>query len=69
MNRTEMIDALADQMPSIIGFPKVDARYDFNQPTPVNVAGYYQKNILDGKRHSPERRHGACSHTDQARPV
>ena len=31
---------------------KVDARYDFNQPTPVNVAGYYQKNILDGKRHS-----------------
>jgi choline dehydrogenase len=31
---------------------KVDARYDFNQPTPVNVAGFYQKNILDGKRHS-----------------
>jgi len=31
---------------------KVDARYDFNQPTPVNVAGYYQKTILDGKRHS-----------------
>ncbi len=31
---------------------KVDARYDFNGPTPVNVAGYYQKNILDGKRHS-----------------
>ena len=31
---------------------KVDARYDFNVPTPVNVAGYYQKNILDGKRHS-----------------
>jgi choline dehydrogenase len=31
---------------------RVDARYDFNQPTPVNVAGYYQKNILDGKRHS-----------------
>jgi choline dehydrogenase len=31
---------------------KVDARYDFNQPTPVSVAGYYQKNILDGKRHS-----------------
>ena len=31
---------------------KVDARYDFNQPTPANVAGYYQKNILDGKRHS-----------------
>ena len=31
---------------------KVDARYDFNEPAPVNVAGYYQKNILDGKRHS-----------------
>lgn len=31
---------------------KVDARYDFNQPTPVSVAGFYQKNILDGKRHS-----------------
>ncbi len=31
---------------------KVDARYDFNQPTPVNVAGYYQKTILDGQRHS-----------------
>jgi len=31
---------------------KVDARYDFNQPTPANVAGYYQKTILDGKRHS-----------------
>jgi choline dehydrogenase len=31
---------------------KVDARYDFNQPTPVSIAGYYQKTILDGKRHS-----------------
>ena len=31
---------------------KVDARYDFNLPAPVNVAGYYQKNILDGRRHS-----------------
>ena len=31
---------------------KADARYDFNMPSPVNVAGYYQKNILDGKRHS-----------------
>lgn len=29
-----------------------DARYDFNMPSPVNTAGYYQKNILDGKRHS-----------------
>jgi choline dehydrogenase len=31
---------------------KVDARYDFNMPSPVSIAGYYQKNILDGKRHS-----------------
>ena len=31
---------------------KVDARYDFNMPSPVSVAGYYQKNILDGQRHS-----------------
>ena len=31
---------------------KADARYDFNEPAPNNVAGYYQKNILDGKRHS-----------------
>lgn len=31
---------------------KVDARFDFNSPTPVNVAGFYQKNILDGKRQS-----------------
>lgn len=31
---------------------KADARFDFNLPAPVNVAGFYQKNILDGKRHS-----------------
>ena len=31
---------------------KADARFDFNMPAPVNIAGYYQKNILDGKRHS-----------------
>ena len=31
---------------------KADARFDFNLPSPVNVAGYYQKNILDGTRHS-----------------
>ena len=31
---------------------RVDARQDFNMPSPVNVAGYYQKTILDGKRHS-----------------
>jgi len=30
---------------------KADARYDFNEPSPNNIAGYYQKNILDGKRH------------------
>jgi choline dehydrogenase len=29
-----------------------DARFDFNRPIPQGVAGYYQKNILDGKRHS-----------------
>ncbi|MEY4637253.1 MAG: hypothetical protein RJA55_3051 [Acidobacteriota bacterium] len=29
-----------------------DARFDFNMPSPVHTAGYYQKNILDGKRHS-----------------
>lgn len=31
---------------------KADARYDFNEPAPNNIAGYYQKNILDGRRHS-----------------
>lgn len=31
---------------------KSDARFDFNMPSPVNTAGYYQKNILDGRRHS-----------------
>ena len=31
---------------------KADARFDFNEPSPNNVSGYYQKNILDGKRHS-----------------
>jgi choline dehydrogenase len=31
---------------------KVDARYDFNLPTPVNVDGYYQTTILDGQRQS-----------------
>jgi choline dehydrogenase len=29
-----------------------DARYDFNVPSPIDTAGYYQKNIRDGKRHS-----------------
>jgi choline dehydrogenase len=29
-----------------------DARFDFNQPAPSNVAGYYQKNILNEKRHN-----------------
>ena len=31
---------------------KADARYDFNEPAPNNISGYFQKNILDGKRHS-----------------
>ncbi len=31
---------------------KADARFDFNGPFPNGVAGYYQKNILDGARHS-----------------
>jgi len=31
---------------------RVDARQDFNMPAPVNIAGYYQKTILDGKRHT-----------------
>src|SRR5688500_10711915 len=31
---------------------KADARFDFNEPAPNNVAGYYQRNILDGKRHT-----------------
>ena len=31
---------------------KADARFDFNEPSPNNIAGYYQKNILDGRRHS-----------------
>ena len=31
---------------------KADARFDFNEPAPNNIAGYYQKNILDGRRHS-----------------
>jgi choline dehydrogenase len=29
-----------------------DERYDFNMPSPVDTAGYYQKNILNGTRHS-----------------
>lgn len=31
---------------------KVDARYDFNIAGPINTAGYFQKTILDGRRHS-----------------
>lgn len=31
---------------------KADARFDFNGPFPNGVAGYYQKNILDLRRHS-----------------
>ena len=29
-----------------------DVHYDFNVPEPVGVAGFYQRNILDGRRHS-----------------
>jgi choline dehydrogenase len=31
---------------------RADALYDFNQPEPDGVAGFYQRNILDGRRHS-----------------
>ncbi len=31
---------------------KADARFDFNGPSPVDTAGFYQKNILNGRRHS-----------------
>lgn len=38
--------AAADQ-----GF-RADHRHDFNVPEPEGVAGFYQKNILNGRRHS-----------------
>ncbi len=31
---------------------KADPRFDFNGPVPLDVAGFYQKNILNGRRHS-----------------
>ena len=31
---------------------RADPRYDFNLPDPVGVAGFYQRNILNGRRHS-----------------
>lgn len=31
---------------------RADPAFDFNVPAPENVAGFYQKNILDGRRHS-----------------
>ncbi|MEO8258853.1 MAG: GMC family oxidoreductase N-terminal domain-containing protein [Acidobacteriota bacterium] len=31
---------------------RADARHDFNVPEPEGVAGFYQKNILNGRRHS-----------------
>ncbi len=34
-----------------LGF-RADPHYDFNVPEPVGVAGFYQRNILDGRRHS-----------------
>lgn len=36
---------------SATGF-RADPGFDFNQPAHENVAGFYQKNILDGRRHS-----------------
>jgi choline dehydrogenase len=33
------------------GFP-ADAAHDFNVPDPAGVAGFYQRNILNGRRHS-----------------
>ena len=36
---------------SELGFG-ADEDYDFNVPEPVGVAGFYQRNILDGRRHS-----------------
>ena len=34
-----------------LGF-RADARHDFNGPQPEGVAGFYRKNILNGRRHS-----------------
>jgi choline dehydrogenase len=31
---------------------KSDSHFDFNGPDPTGVAGFYQKNIADGRRHS-----------------
>ncbi|HZM94139.1 MAG TPA: FAD-dependent oxidoreductase [Vicinamibacterales bacterium] len=31
---------------------RADPRYDFNVPDPVGIAGFYQRNILNGRRHS-----------------
>ena len=31
---------------------RADPHYDFNVPEPVGVAGFYQRNILNGRRHS-----------------
>lgn len=31
---------------------RAEAQFDFNGPEPDGVAGFYQKNILDGRRHS-----------------
>lgn len=36
---------------SALGF-RADPRHDFNGPAPEGVAGFYQKNILNGRRHS-----------------
>jgi choline dehydrogenase len=31
---------------------RADPQYDYNVPDPVGVAGFYQRNILNGRRHS-----------------
>lgn len=36
---------------SVNGF-RADARFDFNGPSTSNAAGFFQKTILDGRRHS-----------------
>jgi choline dehydrogenase len=36
---------------SLLGY-RADARHDFNGPDPDGVAGFFQKNIRDGRRHS-----------------
>ena len=48
--RTRVISRFSPR-PRSLDF-RADARHDFNGPQPEGVAGFYQKNILDGRRHS-----------------